>query len=371
MANLSGNNERVKLDPITGAVLTSVGPIAYRNNEGLPFDVAGNLVVSGGTGGVLNTTLITTPSSGFYTIPAAATMVLIDAMSPGGGGGGGFAVLSTQNGWGAGGGGGGGRTTKWVEAAALRAAFPSGIPYVVGAAGVGGAPGVAGTNGGYTFCSDFFVATPGIGGGPGGDGTDVATALHTIGYGGPNGTGDTYGGYGGAGGGFIFDANQNLGGVIDPNAPDYRGTNGGYILLLFGAAFGIPEFVQLGGGGGGGGGGGVRWSTDVVLPPNTAYNGGFSGFVTTSDPNPLFGSGGVVGGAGPTAGGVPTIAASGVSGQGAGGGGAASLAGNAQSGASALPFSGGGGGGGGSCRTGHTAGTGGNGGTGYLRFTAI
>lgn len=317
-------------------------------------------------------TFITTPGAGLFVVPVDATMVMFDAVAPGGGGGGGAAVAATVNGWGGGGGGGGGRTTKWVNAAALRAAYPGGVPYVVGAPGVGGAPGVAGTAGGYTFCSDFFVATPGQGGGPGGNGNDPIAAFFTTGYGGANGLGDTYGGFGGFGGGYIFEANQQVNGAIDTiNAPDYRGTNGGYIVLLIPAGIGVPEFVQLGGAGGGGGGGGIRFNIDVVLPPNTPYNGGNSGFVTTSAPTPLFGAGGIVGGAGPTTGGVPSIAASGVANQGAGGGGAASLAGNAQSGASALPFSSGGGGGGGSCRTGQTPGSGGNAGSGYLRITTI
>lgn len=321
--------------------------------------------------GVLGTQLITTPGSGLYVIPASATLILWDALAPGGGGGGGVVTAADSNAIGGGGGGGGGRTTKWVAASDLRAAYPGGVPYTVGNHGVGGAPGVDGTAGGFTFAGNFFVATPGQGGMRGGVLGGIDPTLY--GRGGVNGAGDTYGGAGGSGGGFYTYA------VITAEAGSdgtWNGTSGGSTLLPNATGGSSVFFVQLGGGGAGGGGGGISpnpqldngiWYTSV--PPNTPGNGGNSGFASTADPTPITGFGGIVGGAGPTTCGNPDVP--GVAVQGGGGGGAASLTGNAQNGALALAQSGSGGGGGGSCRTGHTAGSGNNGGTGYLRITAI
>lgn len=326
-------------------------------------DASGN-PVSGG-GGVVGTSLFTTPGSGTYIIPASATMILFDATAPGGGGGGGsFDATTSHSVYGGGGGGGGGRTTKWVEAAALRAQYPSGIPYTVQGAGTGGAAGVAGTDGGFIFCDDFFVAVGGKGGGKGGTGNPGIT--FDVGYGGPNGTGDTYGGFGGGGGGYIQETINVFSGAATLG---YAGGAGGTTVLTdtF-SGLGLIQFVQLGGAGGGGGGGGI--SPTGYSPGNIPWNGGTSGFATTADPTPLAGTGGIVGGAGPTAAGNPHIVASGVAVQGGGGGGAAAMTTAAQAGASALALSGSGGGGGGSTRTG-TAGVGGNGANGYLRITAF
>lgn len=70
----TGNNCRVKFDPITGAVTTSMGPIAYRNNDGLPFDASGNLVISnGGSGTSTSTYSVGTKPTNVYGQPALVT----------------------------------------------------------------------------------------------------------------------------------------------------------------------------------------------------------------------------------------------------------------------------------------------------------
>lgn len=303
--------------------------------------------------------------TGTYQIPGSATMIFWECVAGGGGGGGGGQQPTNADTWGGGGGGGGGRSFKWVAAADLRAAYPTGIPYTVGHGGAGGAgasaagtQGANGSPGGYTFAGDFAVATPGQGGLGGGL---AGNGVTTVGVGGTNGTGDTYGGVGGYGGGVIQLA------TVNP-AVDWSGTLGGELVTY--NAFGDPstQFVQLGGAGGGGGGGGIVGSTHAPAVANTPFNGGPSGFVTTSNPAVIQGAGGVVGGALPTA--ASSISVPGVPMQGGGGGGAASATAAAQAGANAMPQSGSGGGGGGSARNGFNGGAGGAGGCGFLRITA-
>lgn len=317
------------------------------------------------TGAGLGTQTISVPGSGLYQVPAGATMVMFEGLAGGGGGGGGDVQAGAQP-WcfGGGGGGGAGRSTKWVSAAQLRAAYPGGIPYTVGGGGAGGVPGLPGTDGGFTFAGDFFACTPGRGGTQGGS---IASAV-TFGLGGANGLGDTYGGFGGLGGALLSYTQHNY-----TSVPDATGGQGGFILvyiqsgLTYSGAY-YSSSVQTGGGGGGGGGGGIA--------AHASFNGGSSGFPTTSDPTPLFGLGGIKGNGGalPTAAGTSVIGP-GVTAQGGGGGGAsigvADAGTTAQSGASALPNSGSGGGGGGSADTGKIAGSGGSGGSGYLSITAI
>ena len=295
---------------------------------------------------------------GAYIIPPAATMLYFEAVGGAGGGAAGGNGPGTLNG--GGGGGGGGRTMKWLGAAALRAQYPTGIPYAVGFGGPGapknttyGTQGANAPTGGFTFIGDFLVATPGnyygsaLAGGGGG-----ATAA----FGGSAGLGDTQGAVGGTGGvqwQFYLLGNP----VIDGT-----GGNGGYPGFLLGAneTLYVAQVQAAGGGGGGGGGGGVL--------NGVAYNGGNSGFAITSDPTPIMGSGGIVGGTLPTTAGAPAGVTT--STQGGGGGGAAALTGDAQAGANALRGSGSGGGGGGS-GNGTSGGAGGNGGSGYLRIVAF
>lgn len=305
-----------------------------------------------------------TDVTGTYQIPANATMILWDGVAGGGGGASGSAQ-GHVNLTGGGGGGGGGRTTKWISAAALRAAYPSGVPYTVGHGGQGGAAatttnlGNDGAAGGYTFAGDFFVATPGNLYGPakaGGDFGVHATDGLFYGLGGSNGLGDTPGCQGGMGGGLqVFLTNVTT---------DFTGNNGGYPQVLFGNNFNDFVITPVSGGGGGAGGGGGGISSTAG-----PFNGGNSGYAITADPTPLVGVGGVVDTTQPTTAGASVV--SGTSTQGGGGGGASTIGTsvNGQAGANALANSGSGGGGGGASFSG-SSGKGGNGGSGFLRIVA-
>ena len=320
---------------------------------------------AGGGGGFAPTeTLVMGPATGTFTdvtgtyaVPAEATMVLFEGVAGGGGGASGGTVSVSQTG--GGGGGGAGKSQKWVPAAALRAAYPGGVPFNVGHGGAGAPANTVtdtnGTNGGvggFTFAGDFFAATPGnyysaaVGGGPGGNGNGTA---------GSAGRGDILGCIGGQGGSLAQFYTADV-------STDFTGGGGGYPNIMFGLAgtYVTTDIEALGGGGGGGGGGGVDGS-------HVAYNGGPSGFATTVDPTPLAGAGGIVGGALPTTAGAPSVF---TSAQGGGGGGASGTSANGQRGADALAGSGSGGGGGGSSYLGNGGG-GGNGGSGYLRIVAF
>jgi hypothetical protein len=301
-----------------------------------------------------------TDITGTYAIPPNATTIYFECVGGGGGGASG-GLWNAALVVGAAGGGGGGRSFKWVGAAALRAQYPTGIPYTVGHGGQGAAANVTlqsdgtnGTAGGYTYVGDFVVATPGNLYAPAVGGHTSAQYIS----GGAAGLGDTPGAGGGCGGGlWQYYLNGNP-------TNDGTGGNGGYPSFYFGGIgsqnYYVANVQAAGGGGGGGGGGGVQ--------SFTAFNGGNSGFAISTDPAPLTGVGGVVGGAQPTSAGHPAGVT--VSTQGGGGGGAANVLGAGQTGASALMNSGSGGGGGGSSCTG-SGGAGGNGGSGFLRIVAF
>lgn len=306
-------------------------------------------------------TLALTPGTFTYVIPASANMLYFEVLAGGGGGGSG-STRSGQHQVGGGGGGGGGRTTKMLNAAALRAAFPSGLSYTVGGGGLGAianvtptSDGTTGAAGGFSFVQDFIVATPGNGTFLAQGGGIPAGGLQ--GFGGSQGYGDTDGSNGGYAGGIaqFYLSNSSTG----------AGGAGGYPIPQFGFTNGIQNATVLvlagGGGVGGGGGGGVA--------SGVAYNGGDAGFATTTDTSPLTGTGGVVGGAAAGTGGATSVP--GVAGGGGGGGGAASLTTNGQPGANALANTGAGGGGGGPTdHSGSSGGAGGNGGSGYVRIIA-
>lgn len=325
---------------------------------GLDLELVAPVPTPGGGGQGPQELLITTAGSGVYAIPATASIISFEAVGGGGGGGGGSkGRFDTAKG--AGGGGGGGKTQKRFNAAALRAAYPAGIPYTVGAGGVGGAgltvtgDGNVGLAGGFTFAGDFVVATPGNfyfqaqGGG---------TINGVSGLAGSAGLGDTQGCAGGLGGGWAAYIAQGN------SFTDYTGSGGGYPAINVGLADGVAgftfiEYVGAGGGGqGGGGSGGIS---------NITFNGGPSGFSVTSDSSPLVGSAGITGGAHPTTGGVSVMP--GNTSCGGGGGGASDTIG--QNGADAAPGTGSGGGGGGNSSSGNS-GHGGAGASGYLRIVA-
>lgn len=308
-------------------------------------------------------TLALTAGTFTYAIPASASMIFFEVLAGGGGGGSG----STRNGQhqvGGGGGGGGGRSIKFVNATALRAAYPAGISYTVGAGGAGAitnvtptSDGTTGAAGGYSFVGDFVVATPGNSNFLAQGGGIPAGGLQ--GFGGAQGLGDTNGSYGGYAGGIAQFYTTN-------NTTTADGAPGGYPIPQFGFTNGIQNATVLvltgGGAGAGGGGGGVNGGV--------AGAGGASGLTVAANPTPLTGTGGIVGGAGPGVAGN-SIVGPGIAGLGGGGGGAASLTTNGQAGATAAANSGAGGGGGGSTdHSGSSGGAGGTGGSGFVRIIA-
>lgn len=256
--------------------------------------------------------------SGNYTIPTGATTLLVQLQAAGSGGGSGRRGAAGS----ARGGGGPGANGAYVEftvnaAELLVAQGSSSIFYSVGSAGAGGAAVTANDTNGNPGAATVSAQGTWIG-----KTASINGVLYALARTSSSGAGGTTA-VGGAGAGL-------------PGTTPATPTGG---LSLSGA-------------------GGTVSAADVPGNGSNATGGTFSGQQA--------GTGGVVGGASPTAG-----LASGLLIQGPyPGGGAASITGAAQAGADALANSGAGGAGGGASLNGNNSGAGGAGGSGYLRITA-
>ena len=313
-----------------------------------------------GAGGGSGQTLLVELTSGTGTIAIPPWAVFADYEILGGGGGGGSGSRQGTAGTscsGGGAGGGGAAVYGRVAADALRTRYPTGIPYVVGAGGLGGAPvttgaGQAGQNGGLTLLGGLTVTTALHGAGGGGFGMGAATNANAA--------------SGGAGGAVFASANggsapnaQGVGaGATTASAIGNPFGGGGGANASGGAIGGSSpqQYVGIGGGNGGASGAGINASNlaftggNMILPGNVTWIGFTGGTSTFPGPD----------GVSP-----PRLGGSG------GAGGGANASGNATRGGNG-GFPAGGGGGGGSIANvapgGSTSGGGGNGGGGVIRI---
>lgn len=306
-------NKTLTAPVMTAPVLGTPASGTLTNCTGLPV---------GGVTGVASTVVEYTTTQSSVAVPAGVTGVWIDLIGPGGGGGSGRkgAAGSVR----CGGGGGGSAAAirnHFIPVASLGTTFTLTLP----AGGTGGAAVTAndtnGNPGGVAATASFVsgsmtVATSG--------GSAAAGGTNALGTGGSQ----SFGMFAGAAGGSA----STTGGV--------------------GAVGGNTTASGPSAGGAGGG----------ITSGDSASNGGAGG-LQTFQYGATTTSGGVVGGASPTAG---SAAAAGVGGLGAGGG-AASITGVAQDGATALGY-GAGGGGGGAALNGNNSGKGGDGGGAYCRL---
>lgn len=256
-------------------------------------------------------------ASGTWNKPEGSKWVLVDIVSGGGGGAGGYSGSNSDQ-IGSHAGGGGGRFISLLSANSL----PATVSVVVGAGGIGRAPG---------------NNTPSSGGNSSFGGIVVLGADGFTGGGLGRGTGQAYGHIGAR-----YLSNSNNG-----QPSEHGGGGGGY---FFNHAPGVGGSSLFGGAGGGGGG-------NAYSP--TPATGGVAGLGGAYQVG-----GGAAGGTTPGGHGQYGADATVSAGAGGGGGGGGTLSGAAGNGGHG-GFPGGGGGGGGSSRNG-TGGQGGNGGNGRV-----